>query len=500
MRALTGSTAVLMAMFLGTTAATADVTANEVWQGILGYYSGTGATVTTDAEAMAGDTLVISGARIVAGDGDDRFSLHVPELRLREIGDGKVEVTVAEMITGRFSGPGGTSVAASTGFDIVQSDLKVVVSGAVGDMTYDYSAPGIVVSTAGAEAAGQAVPLSFSVTMAGGNGKTRMAGTTTQVIDSDATFETMTFEVVKPAAKDGSAAVTTTGTLSDLRTVTGLQIPDGVDLNDLEKAVAAGYRFEARTEFASGHVNVDIADASGTTNLQTGFADGRMALSLSQGGMGTEIETGASRAVVQVPTLPVPAEIGLDSLSMKLSMPVKADGKAGPFKIVQRLGGLTLSDGIWAMFDPGAALPHDPITFAFDLSGTTSLARSVFASRPAGDGESVPADFESLSLNELKLSALGADIAGKGSARIVHDGPEPRPIGAADFEVSGLNRLFDRLVAMNLMPQDQAMGMRMMMAMFTVPAGEDSATSRIEADEAGDVRVNGQVLYKFPRP
>jgi hypothetical protein len=487
-------------MFMGTAAANADVTAKEVWQGILQYYSGTGATVTTESEAMAGDTLVITGAEIEAGGGDSRFSLRVPELRFRETGDGKVEVAVADTITGRISSPGGTLAAAGTGIEIVTTDLKVVVSGTAGDMTYDYRAPALVVSTMGAHVAGQEISPSVIVTMAGGSGKTRITGTTTQVIDSDAVFETTTFELAKPAANDEAGAMRTTGTFSNLRMVTGMQIPDDVDLGDLAKAIPAGYRIDVRAEFASGNVNVDITEASGTTNVQSGLADGRVVLSLSQGGMGSEIRTGASRAVVQVPALPVPAEIGLDALSMKFSMPVTTQGEAGPFTVAQRIGGLTLSDGIWAMFDPGAVLPHDPMTFALDITGTMRLADGVFASRPPGDSGRVPAEFETLSLNELKLSALGADVMGKGAARIVNDGPEPRPVGAADFEIKGLNGLFDRLVAMSLMPQDQAMGMRMMMAMFTVPTGEDSATSRIEADEAGDVRVNGQVLYKFPKP
>ncbi len=492
--------AALVAMFLGTTAAQADVTAEEVWQSIVGYYSGIGQTLTTDAKVMTGDTLVISGAEIKAKDGDAQFSLRVPELRFRETGDGRVEIAAAEKITGRISGPRGAGSAASTGIEITQTDLKILVSGSAGDMIYDFDAPKFAVSTSGAEAADQEVPLSFTVTMLDGSGKGRMTGTATRVIDTDAAFGTMSFAVAKPAAKDGSGAMSMTGALSDLHVVSGIQIPDGVDLNDMEKAIAAGYRLETRMQFASGNVSSDLQDAGGTTNVQAGLADGLVRLSMSQAGVETELRTGASRAVVQVPTLPVPAEVGLDGLELKFAMPVETDSAAGPFTMVQRLSGLTLSDGIWAMFDPAAALPHDPMTLAIDLTGTMKIAGSIFAERPAGQAGTIPAELDTLSLNELKLSAVGADIAGSGSARIVNDGPQPRPVGAAEFEIKGLNGLFDRLVAMQLIPQEQAMGMRMMMAMFTVPTGEDSATSRVEADEAGDVRVNGQVLYKYPKP
>jgi hypothetical protein len=501
MRALTRPAgAALAALLMGTTAVHADVTAEEVWQSIVGYYSGIGQTLSTESKTMTGDTLVVSGVEVKGKDGDAQVSLRVPEMRFRETGDGRVEIAASEKISGRISGPRGAASAASTGVEITQTDLKVVVSGNAGDMTYDYAVPNLVVATAGAEAVGREVPLSFKVTLADGRGKTRMTGTATRVLDNDAAFGTMSFEVAKPAAKDGTGAMTTTGTLRNLRAVTGVHIPDGVDLNDMEKAIAAGYRLEARMQFASGNVSSDLKEASGTTNVQAGLADGRVTLSMSQAGVATELGTGPSRVVVQVPSLPVPAEVGLDGMTTKFALPVETAGAVGPFTIVQRLTGLTLSEGIWAMFDPGAALPHDPMTFVLDLSGTMKIADNIFADRPADKAGTLPAEVETLSLNELKLSAVGADIAGAGAGRIINGGAAPRPVGAADFEVKGLNALFDRLVAMQLVPQEQAMGMRMMMAMFTVPTGEDSAKSRIEADEAGDVRVNGQVLYKFPKP
>ncbi len=496
MRALTRPTgAALIAMLLGTTAAHADVTAEEVWQSIVG-----GSTVTTGSREMTGDTLVIRGAEIAAGDAGARLNLRVPELRLRETGDGTVEVTTAEKITGTLEGPHVTGPAAATGFEIAQTGLKVIVSGGVGDMTYDYEVPSLSVATVATQAVGQPVPVSVTLALADGSGKMHMAGTTTRVIDSESAVRTMTFAVTRPETADTPEAMTTTGTLSDLRMVSGVQSPSGIDLNDMEKAIAAGYRLEGRVQFASGNINADVSDPSGTTNLQAGLADGLVTLSMSQAGVQTAVSIGASRAVVQVPALPVPAEVGLDGIAMTLAMPAGADGEAGPFTLVQRLSGLTLSDGIWAMFDPGAALPHDPMSFAFDLSGTMKFAQGLFAKRPSGEADKVPAEVETLSLNELKLSALGADIAGSGAARIENGGAQPRPVGTADFEIKGLNGLFDRLVAMNLVPEEQAMGLRMMMAMFTVPTGEDSARSRVEADEAGDVRVNGQVLYKFPKP
>ena len=52
----------------------------------------------------------------------------------------------------------------------------------------------------------------------------------------------------------------------------------------------------------------------------------------------------------------------------------------------------------------------------------------------------------------------------------------------------------DALVAMGLMPEDQASGTRMGLAMMTAPvtgAGEDTLQSRVEINGEGHVLVNG---------
>ena len=54
------------------------------------------------------------------------------------------------------------------------------------------------------------------------------------------------------------------------------------------------------------------------------------------------------------------------------------------------------------------------------------------------------------------------------------------------------SEIVDKLVAMGLIPEDQAMGARMMMGMFAVPSGEDELTSKIEFKEDGGVYANGQ--------
>ncbi|MEO1365292.1 MAG: DUF2125 domain-containing protein, partial [Pseudomonadota bacterium] len=96
--------------------------------------------------------------------------------------------------------------------------------------------------------------------------------------------------------------------------------------------------------------------------------------------------------------------------------------------------------------------------------------------------------------------ALGAKLTGAGdftfdnSDLVTFDGL-PRPKGAVDLSLVGGNGLLDKLVAMGLVPEDQAMGARMMMGLFAVPGeAEDTLTSKIEVNDEGHVLANGQRL------
>jgi hypothetical protein len=71
----------------------------------------------------------------------------------------------------------------------------------------------------------------------------------------------------------------------------------------------------------------------------------------------------------------------------------------------------------------------------------------------------------------------------------------PAPTGAANIKLVGANGLMDKLVAMGLLPEDQAMGARMMMGLFAVPGeGDDTLTSKLEVTADGQVLANGQRL------
>lgn len=484
--------AAVLAMVLAATAQ-ADVTPQDVWRGLVDLSAVSGGRLTATEQTLMGNTLVVSGIDAVGAADLSAPRLNLPELRLRDMGDGRVEITTAEKMTASVAAPGWAGGVGREEIDILQKGLRIIASGAPGDMNFDAEAAEVKLATAGSDAA------RFTVSATDGKGRVRVAGTTTRTMDTDVTFAALGFDVSTAGETDADGGVHATGSLNGVKLTNGVQLPQGIDTADLAAALKAGYRVESRLRFQSGNVGTDLKEADGTTNIQAGLADGDLTTSLGRDGMAYALATGASRAVVQLPALPVPAEVGFSEIRISASGPVEAGVAAQPFAAAISVAGLSLSEGVWGIFDPSAVLPRDPMTLVVEVAGKARLSGGLFDAATVRAG-TLPAEIEALNLNALKLSGLGAEITGSGAATLANGGAQPIPVGTADFEIKGLNALIDNLVGMSLLPQEEAMGLRMSLALFTVPTGEDSAKSRVESDAEGNVRVNGQVLYKFPKP
>ena len=147
-------------------------------------------------------------------------------------------------------------------------------------------------------------------------------------------------------------------------------------------------------------------------------------------------------------------------------------------------------------------MPQDPIALVIDLAGQLNLTADLLdfttlAERGEIDGLIVPV---SANLKALLVSAVGAELTGTGDFTFNADDYEtfagiPRPEGMADLKLTGIDTLLDRLVAMGLLPEDQALGARLALGLFGDPVeGEDAFTSKIEINGEGHLLANGQRL------
>jgi hypothetical protein len=98
------------------------------------------------------------------------------------------------------------------------------------------------------------------------------------------------------------------------------------------------------------------------------------------------------------------------------------------------------------------------------------------------------------------VRAAGAEVTGKGAFTFDNTDTTtfpgiPAPTGTLDLRIVGANTLIDKLIQLGFLPEDQAMGARMMMGLFAKPVeGEaDTLTSTLEFKDKG-FYANGQRL------
>ena len=103
-----------------------------------------------------------------------------------------------------------------------------------------------------------------------------------------------------------------------------------------------------------------------------------------------------------------------------------------------------------------------------------------------------------VTINQFALSLMGARITATGELKAAEgaDIATAPPIGQIKAEYEGVNGLVDKLAGMGLIPEDQLMGVRMMLAMFAKPVaeGEDKLTTDLEFKEGGAIFANGQQI------
>lgn len=482
----------LCAFLLGTTALHADVTADEVWKGMTDYYTALGQKVTTGSTEMQGDTLVVSNAVFASEVPEGSFSATFGEIRLRELGDGRVEITMSEEIPVKMlSKPtGGESV--DTGMKLTQSGLSMIVSGTPDDAVYDLTAPQMAVAVDGMTVDGKPVPLTLNAKATGNTGTYRMSSAAGRTLASEMKIDKVDFDV---AAQDpeGKGDFSASGSLTGLSGTSDAMIPDGVDMADMNAALQAGLNMNGSFAYSGGGYVMDFKDEADTMHAQSTGGGGTLSFKMSKDGLAYGGSSKDTTVSMQMSSLPVPIDASFAETAFDIALPVTKGEAAQPFSALVKLVDLKVSDGLWAMFDPTSQLPRDPATLIVDLSGTAKMAINIFDPKEAETiGGAPPGKLESLDVHDLKVSAVGAELTGKGAMTFDNSGPMPKPLGAVDMQLVGGNGLIDKLVAMGLVPEDQAMGARMMMGLFAVPTGEDTLTSKIEFKEDGGVYANGQ--------
>jgi hypothetical protein len=487
-------------------AALADLTPQDVWNDIRQYLESGGFEITMTQDVKGGDVVI----------SDLEMNLELPpEVGLVSIktgpieyvanGDGTVSIVMAEEmpIALRIVSQDGSENEADVLLNYTQTGRAAVASGDPDDITYNYSADMVSLVldeliVIGNEVGRDMATVEISATDVRSTSSMKM-GDLRSVQQSTSIGELAYNILINDPEIDTLA--TFEAAMTGLTINGGGDVPVDVsniaDANALIKAgfdVAGEMAFEttasktyANSEF-DGEVKADIASGNGSLNFRMGSAG--VGYGVTQNDLSVQLES---------EELPFPVDVSIQETGFNLQMPVLQSDAEQPFALAVKLAGVALPEMLWSMGDPSGQLDRGPVTIDVDVSGDTVLLADLFDPESAeAMAFGPPAELRRLALNKLLVAAVGASVSGNGEITINPDGPPMipgvgAPVGSVEVAVSGANALLDKLIEMGIVPEDDAMGARMMMGLFGVAGAEpDTLTSTIEITEDGQILANGQ--------
>jgi hypothetical protein len=195
-------------------------------------------------------------------------------------------------------------------------------------------------------------------------------------------------------------------------------------------------------------------------------------------------------------SMPIPpVTLQIAKAGGEFEFPVVPGSEPQDFGMLLDLSGVEINETLWSIFDPSGAIPRDPASLVLDLSGTGVLSNDITDPEVVEELEMTPpGELSSININQLLLSLAGAELTGTGQFTFSNATDVPMPAGVATLALTGGNALLDTLVGMGLIPEEQAMGARMMLGLFARPVGDDQLVSEIEVTEDGQVLANGQLI------
>lgn len=495
---------VMAAGILVPTLAQADVTAQEVWGDWRSYLAGMGYEI-TGSETQSGSVLTVRDVvlNMDLSETEGEATMQLGTVTLIENGDGTVSIDLPEVMPltfeSRIEGEDATDVAMA--MDYTQTGLVMTASGDPDAMRYEYTADtmGLVMNSMtldGKETTRDDMQMNFTLTDITGHNDMVIGALRSykQVLDAVAATYSVSFK----EPEDGTT-LTLNGETSELQYNGSGDLPlDLVASGDIGKMLAAGFSVDGAFTFGPGAMQLNIKDQRGENTLDTTSQGGTVDVKMSRDGLTYEVEQNDLAVNAASFQSPLPMSFNIEKSGAKITMPLQKSDEPDDFALALNLENFTMAEQLWSIFDPDAQLPRDPATIIVDLTGKARLLIDFFdpaATALSAGPDIAPAELNSVDINQLRVTAAGAELTGTGAFTFANDVPGAglKPSGTADLALSGGNKLIDTLVAMGLLPEDQAMGARMMMGLLAVPGdAPDTLNSKIEINAQGHILANGQ--------
>lgn len=477
--------------------ALADLTAEQVLADQLKQMETAGLKAEVVGQSRSGDTLTVEGltADIEAPEG--AMQLAIGGATFRELGDGSVEITYPATIPVSINGSSATGEDFAMSFALTQTGTRTVASGIPEEIRYEFVSDTMTLGdfafTAPEDAAD--VDMEATITLSGLSGVMEiMGGGSLRDYKANFSFASASGVVSGSDAGDQPGSFRMEFEGSDFQTeYEGRMAPQEI-MGSFADAIQAGTRTDGTMTHGPVTYSVSGDGPEGTFETATAVASGRFDFELGEngldyGGTSTDVTTTVGGSVIPLP----PLTFKMAEAGGRIAMPVVPSEEAQGFALTMNLGGLEVDQALWNMIDPVGQIPRDPANLVIDLGGEVVMEQDIFDPEIADQMTGAPGQINSLNINRVLLNIAGAELTGDGAFTFNNEGPMPVPAGTVNLMLTGANTLLDTLVGMGLVPEDQAMGVRMMTSMFARPGdGPDTLVSTIEVNEDGSVLANGQ--------
>ncbi len=477
----------------GAWSAAAAVTPADVWTDMQDLARIRGESVTVGKRSTTDGTLTLENVRLRLARGPAVIEARLDRIRLVQNADGSVAVTLPRDYPIAFESRMSDGKPLQLDLTASGRDLTIEAAGEPGRIAYQMKASGIGLLLDRAKLDGKPLDMTARVDATGMSANYRTVAGTPYEMKSSYSLDNLTV-TAEGRGLGGADKTTISGAMGPISSAADLKLPRKDGQKGLVHALDAGLVVDARTDLGRMTFAVTQSGSKGRREISGRAEDANFTVNLDRRRMSYGIEQKGLKLRLTAPNLKIKSiDVGMSDLALKLNAPFAPSEQARPFGLTLKLVDLAASPDVWSVLDPKTALRHDPATFILDLSGMARVLRSV-AATAARPGGGVPAALESLTLNQLEIGALGADLTGKGAVTFDNSDPaRPKPDGSVDLRLTGANTLIDALTKIGLLPRDQATGARMMLAIFTRPGpGKDELLSTIHFAPDGAITANGQ--------
>ena len=483
----------------------AELTLEQAREAIFGLYDFAGYEITIGNEQMSGGAITLSDVSAIfpLPDGAGSVTLEMGTVTLSKIDD-SVEVSYADsMLLTIDISPPGEDIAKAVGV-ISLADFTTLMSGSPDVLRMRSGATAIGFRLDSLMVEGQDIPLNFSVDTSEMTTDYTLTGTdpARRRFEGSSNLGSVAIRAngVKPGGGGGFTGEMTYEALGG-SFLFDMAAVDLANPEDALRLLQEDFAVEMKLTSGSSAIKIDFADGNDRFAMESSSAGGRFGYGVSKQGVNIDIAQTDVALTFSSSEIPLPAiSLAYEEVGFGLDVPLAAAGDAQDFSISAALRNLTVDDTIWAMFDPGQALPRDPMTVALALSGKVMVLVDLLdpeTMMQMGDMKGPPILPVSASLDELLVSFGGARLTGSGaatldlaSAKVVNG--IPMPVGKVDLKLTGAFGLMDTLANMGLIPPDASMMARGIIGAFARPVGEDDFESTLEITPDGAIMANGQ--------